>query len=245
MPKILFDEEGEVVGSTVSADTAKEGEPIQKLVNESESDSDDEAPEAISATSAKDFILQAQKTQKELLARAAAEEKDKRRQREQRLKEQKQGSKREQKRKHQDVKEGDEEEEEEEDNETTELTEQDNADFLPEELLVQAAEEEKTKKSHLKAEDFERLLAEVDNDTEQSEKDQRKKKRKTQMGVRQVGEYTVKVLSKRPRAPAVDQELKSFKDKHSLYKKDLPRKSALLQRSEGIVGKAASQFRRG
>ncbi|KAG2219699.1 hypothetical protein INT45_001871 [Circinella minor] len=240
MPKILFDEEGEAVGSTASVDIAKEEKLIQKIVNDSESDSDDEAPEAISATSAKDFILQAQKTQKELLARAAAEEKDKRRQREQRLREQKQGSRREQKRKQQDV---GEKGEEEEDNKMAELTEEDNAELLPEELLVQAAEEEKTKKNHLKAEDLERLLVEVDNDTEQSEKDQRKK-RKTQTGVRQVGEYTVKVLSKRPRAPAVDQELKSFKDKHSLYKKDLPRKSALLQRSEGIVGKAASQFRR-
>ena len=69
MPKILFDEEGDAVGSTVPINVTEEEKPFKQSVDNSESDSDDEAPEAISATSAKDFILKAQKSQKELLAR--------------------------------------------------------------------------------------------------------------------------------------------------------------------------------
>ena len=69
MPKIVFDEEGDAIGSSVPVDIAEEEKPAQQPIDNSESDSDDEAPEAISATSAKDFILKAQKSQKELLAR--------------------------------------------------------------------------------------------------------------------------------------------------------------------------------
>ncbi|KAI8138565.1 hypothetical protein BJV82DRAFT_288087 [Fennellomyces sp. T-0311] len=241
MPKILFDEEGLAIGGSQDLEIAQQSPIVD--VSENSDESDDEAPEAISTSTAKATVLQNQKIKNEMLARAAAKDKERRRQQEEWLKEQKQGSKREQKQKRKQVEEVEEVEEEDEAAELQDET-QDNDGLLPAELLAQAAQEKELAKAetHLRAEDFERLAAEME--VAEQKKEQRKKRRKTEAGMRQVGEYTVKVLSKRPRAPVVNEDLRGLKDSQQIHRKGLPRKAAILQRSEKLVGKASLQFRR-
>ncbi|KAI7885199.1 hypothetical protein K492DRAFT_213488 [Lichtheimia hyalospora FSU 10163] len=201
-----------------------------------ESDSDDEAPEAVSTTTAKSSALEEAKAQRESRKRAAEKEKERRRQRDQQLKLQKEASKRNKKKEV-----VQEESEEEQDNEDEDEDEDDNR-LLPAELLAQAAAEDNLakqhKRSHLTAADFERMEAEA-------EAENKAKKRRIQANERRVGEYTVKVLNNRPRPAPTDTKILNFRDR-LMHRKSIPRKDAMLHSSQNKkrIGKAAYQFHR-
>ncbi|KAI9313562.1 hypothetical protein BX666DRAFT_708197 [Dichotomocladium elegans] len=185
-------------------------------------------------------------------------EKEKRRLRDQKLKEQKQNSKRQKKTKEVEVAEEEEEkqaadeetvaEQEEEADESSSSNNDNNTNttasdtrLLPAELLAQAAADEKSigKRSHLTAADFERM------EKEEQEKAAERMNKKRKRDEHRVGEYTVKVINNRPRPAPTDAKILNFK-KRSLQRKAIPRKDALLQKSQHKknIGKAALQFHR-
>ncbi|KAI8582737.1 hypothetical protein K450DRAFT_226672 [Umbelopsis ramanniana AG] len=215
----------------------------KELYVESDEDSDDEAPEAISTSTAKSSALQTAQAKREAQAKLAAEEKEKRRLRDQRLKEQKQTSKKATKSKKEEVKDTIDEEAE-ADNDTAEPEAPKTGELpklLPQDFLQQYAKEEKAEKKrmHLSAKDFERIAEEE----ELKEQKQNSKKRHLSQG-RQVGEYTVKVLSKRPKPQPIDQSLVDFRNQH-FSRVDIPRRDAVLNASQGRKGGATTFARSG
>ncbi|KAI8092400.1 uncharacterized protein B0P05DRAFT_526112 [Gilbertella persicaria] len=219
MPKIVFDEDAEIVVP----------EPTKQPdvnIHEAES-SDDEAPEAISTSKAKETLISKAHAEKEAAAKVAAAEKEKRRQKDLLLKTQKEGSKRQQK--ELEKKKANKEQEE----------QQKEPNLLPDDLLQQALQEqeEDKRKRHMTAEDFERMIAE-----QEEEEKERAKKRKTVHQGKQVGEYTVKVLNQRPRLQKANKVLLNARHQ-TLHRKSVPRKEAVVNISSGREG-AALVFRR-
>ncbi|CAO3702379.1 unnamed protein product [Rhizopus stolonifer] len=213
MGKIVFGEDEEIVVP----------EPVfQKSVEPELSNSDDdEAPEFITASTAKESQLAKNLAEKEATARKAASEKEKRRKRDQLLKEQKKESK--EKKKKQVI-------------EEEEIEEEEEAETLPEDLLAQAIAEEKeevNKRKHITTEEFEKML-------EEEEKKKATKRRKVDS--RKVGEYAVKVINQRPRAEKKNKTLINMKET-KLHRKNVPRKDAIRNLSGSKEG-AALIFRR-
>ncbi|KAI8969153.1 hypothetical protein BDF20DRAFT_839100 [Mycotypha africana] len=248
MAKIVFEEDAEIV----IPESTKETEHNALLDSDS---SDDEAPEAVSTSKAKEDVISRVQAEKEATTKLAAAEKEKRRLRDQFLKEQKQGSKRQQKElekkakreklekeyneKMEKRKRRREEEEEEEGNDVDEAKDDvkdAESNFLPQELLNQALEEEKAEqiqnKKHISAEDFERIIA-----AEEEKEKERAKKRKAEEKGKVVGEYTVKVLNNRPKLQKASKRMINMRDMH-LHRSAVPRKEAVVNISSGRDGAA-------
>ncbi|CAO3701421.1 unnamed protein product [Rhizopus microsporus] len=190
MGKIVFNEDEEIV---VPEPVVKKPEQIEEQISD-----DDEAPEAISTSTAKQTSLFKANLEKEAAAN----------------KQKKKAEKKEEKKEES----------------------EDEPELLPEDLLAQAIAEEKEeskKRTHITADDFERMMA---------EEEEREKAKKRRMTVRRVGEYTVKVLNQRPKAEKKNKNLINLK-KTKLHRKAVPRKDAVQNISSGRDG-AALVFRR-
>ncbi|KAJ2963782.1 hypothetical protein NQZ79_g1223 [Umbelopsis isabellina] len=234
--------------SHLENDASQEKVPAPELHTDSEEDSDDEAPEAVSTSTSKSAALQSEKAERQAKLKLAAEEKEKRRLKDQRLKEQKESSKKvTKKEKKQQVTNEDEEEDvvneiKADEAATVESHESKQVPkLLPQELLEQFSKEEKAEKKriHLSAKDFERMAEEE----EQKQKKQKSKKRNLTEG-KQIGEYTVKVLSKRPKPQPIDQGLIDFRNQH-FARAQIPRRDAVLNASQGRKGGATTFARSG
>lgn len=176
--------------------------------------------------------------------RVAAEEKEKRRLRDQVLKEQKEGSKRQVKQIEKKSKKEQSDKEflarEEKRKLAKETAVEDEANLLPDDLLAQALieeEEASRKRKHVSTEEFEKMIAE-----QEAEEKKKSKKRKSTIDGRSVGEYTVKVISNRPKLQKINKQLASNRKDH-MHRKVVPRKEAVINISSGRDG-AALVFRR-
>ncbi|KAG2179090.1 hypothetical protein INT43_001940 [Umbelopsis isabellina] len=228
---------------------SQEKVPSPELHSDSEEDSDDEAPEAVSTSTSKSAALQSEQAERQAKLKLAAEEKEKRRLKDQRLKEQRESSKKvtKKEKKQKITIEDNDEEEARNEIEADEVTTVESHEskqvpkLLPQELLEQFSKEEKAEKKriHLSAKDFERMAEEE----EQKQKKQKSKKRNLTEG-KQIGEYTVKVLSKRPKPQPIDQGLIDFRNQH-FARAQIPRRDAVLNASQGRKGGATTFARSG
>lgn len=118
--------------------------------------------------------------------------------------------------------------------------EETSTNLLPSDLLAQALveeEEESKKRKHVTTEEFEKMIAE-----QEAEERKNAKKRKGNKHGKVVGEYTVKVISNRPKLQKTDKDLLNRR-KQIMNRRAIPRKEAVVNISSGRDG-AALVFRR-
>ncbi|CEP17387.1 hypothetical protein [Parasitella parasitica] len=245
MAKIVFEEDAEII----IPESAKKQQDNDIFDQNS---SEDEAPETISTSKARESLKSKAHAEKEASDKLIAAAKEKRRQREQFLKEQKEGSKRQLKemerkaRKEKLEKEYKEKMEKRKQREQEKLEngdedeENEGVELLPSDLLQQALleeqEDEANKRKHVTTEEFERIIAE-----QEAEERERAKKRKTTKEGRTVGEYTVKVLNNRPKLQKSNKNILNMRKVH-MNRHSVPRKEAVVNISSGRDG-AALVFR--
>ncbi|KAL1914897.1 uncharacterized protein VTP21DRAFT_7813 [Calcarisporiella thermophila] len=209
-------------------------QPLQKVEDRDhsvEDVSDDEAPEAVSSAAAKSHAIEAVKRKKVAVQRLHNEKKARQRNLDAKLKEQSMQSKKKKENRKEENRYTENASEDMKDLKQNTEEEKEMPTLLPTELLEEVAkrEKEERKRKHLRAEEFEALLSQE----EENGRSEQLKRSKQEKDVRHVGQFTVRALGKRNvvRPQPIPEQIEDFRRDH-FYSRRVPRKDAVLNLSQ-------------